>query len=87
MINQKENKIQCLDYGFVRLVDYMGDDLQIVRSARVSFDADWRSGEDEGKDEKLIRYLMRNRHTSPFESVVFTFEIKCPLFIARQWHR
>lgn len=82
-----EDKRDVLDYGFVRLVDYMGDDLSIVRAARVSYDADWRSGEDEGKDAKLIHYLLRNRHTSPFECVIFTFEIKCPIFVARQWHR
>jgi thymidylate synthase (FAD) len=78
--------ISVLDHGFVRLVDSMGDDLSIVRSARVSYDADWRAG-DENKDDKLISYLLRNTHTSPFESVVFTFEIKCPIFVARQWHR
>lgn len=76
-----------LDHGFVRLVDYMGNDLSIVRAARVSYDADWRTGDSQAGDEKLISYLMRNKHTSPFESVVFTFEIKCPIFIARQWHR
>lgn len=62
-------------------------DLEIVRNARVSYDADWRAGESESADAHLINYLMRNRHTSPFEAMVFTFEIKCPLFIARQWHR
>lgn len=76
-----------LDHGFVRLVDYMGSDISIVRAARVSYDADWRTGESEKSDEKLISYLVRNRHTSPFESVIFTFEIKCPIFIVRQWHR
>lgn len=80
-------KINVLNEGFVRLVEHVGSDLSIVRSARVSYDADWRTGEDAGKDEKLIRYLLKNHHTSPFESVVFTFEIKCPMFIARQWHR
>ena len=80
-------KINVLDHGFVRLVEHMGSDLSIVRNARVSYNAEWRTGEDAGKDEKLIRYLMRNRHTSPFEAVVFNFEIKCPMFIARQWHR
>ena len=79
--------ITVLDHGLVRLVDHMGDDLSIVRSARVSYDAEWRAGEDEGKDAKLIGYLMRNRHTSPFESVVFTFEVKAPIFVFRQWHR
>jgi thymidylate synthase (FAD) len=80
-------KIDVLNGGFVRLVDYMGSDLSIVRSARVSYDANWRDGEDEGKDAKLIAYLMKNRHTSPFESVQFTFEVKAPIFVFRQWHR
>lgn len=81
------NEIKVLDHGLVRLVDHMGNDLSIVRTARVSYDADWRTGDDAGKDEKLIRYLMRNRHTSPFEAVTFTFEVKAPLFVLRQWHR
>lgn len=76
-----------LDHGFVRLVDHMGDDLSVVRAARVSYDAAWRAGADEGSDYRLINYLMKNRHTSPFEAVQFQFEIKCPIFIARQWHR
>lgn len=76
--------INVLDHGFVRLVDSLGSDLSVVRAARVSYDAEPRG---DGSDDKLIRYLMRNGHTSPFESVVFTFEIKCPIFIARQWHR
>lgn len=80
-------KVDVLNGGFVRLVDSMGNDLSIVRSARVSYDADWREGEDEGKDAKLIAYLMKNKHTSPFESVQFTFEVKAPIFVFRQWHR
>lgn len=80
-------KIDVLDHGFVRLVDSMGSDLSIVRAARVSYDAEWRVGEDEGKDAKLISYLMKNRHTSPFESVSFTLEVKAPIFVFRQWHR
>lgn len=79
--------VQVLDHGLVRLVDHMGSDLSIVRSARVSYDADWRTGEDAGKDEKLIGYLLRNKHTSPFEAVTFTFEVKAPIFVFRQWHR
>lgn len=79
--------IKVLDHGHVRLVESMGSDLSIVRAARVSYNAEWRAGEDAGKDEKLIRYLMANKHTSPFESVAFTFDIKCPIFIARQWMR
>ncbi len=72
--------------GFVRLVDSMGDDLSVVRSARVSYNADWRE-EDDGKDAKLINYLWKNKHTSPFEAVSFTFEVKAPIFVFRQWHR
>jgi thymidylate synthase (FAD) len=80
-------KIDVLDHGFVRLVESMGSDLSIVRAARVSHDAAWRAGEDEGGDERLIRYLWRNRHTTPFEAVEFQFEIKAPIFVFRQWHR
>lgn len=76
-----------LDQGFVRLVDWMGDDLSVVRAARVSFDADWRVGDDVNQDERLIRYLMKHKHTSPFEAVTFTFEVKAPIFVLRQWHR
>lgn len=79
--------IEMLGYGHCRLVESMGSDLSIVRNARVSYDAEWRSGEDEGKDEQLINYLVKNNHTSPFEAMTFTFDIKCPLFVARQWHR
>jgi len=81
------NAKRVLDHGLVRLVDHMGSDLSIVRAARVSYDAEWRAGEDDGKDAKLIGYLMRNRHTSPFEAVTLTFEVKAPIFVFRQWHR
>jgi thymidylate synthase (FAD) len=81
------DRIDVLDHGFVRLVDSMGSDLSISRAARVSYDADWRAGEDEGSDAKLIRYLWKNYHTTPFEAVTFTFEIKAPIFVFRQWHR
>lgn len=79
--------INVLNHGLVRLVDHMGSDLSVIRSARVSYDAEFRTGEDAGKDEKLIDYLMKNRHTSPFESVQFTFEVKAPIFVFRQLHR
>lgn len=91
-----DQKINVLDHGYVRLVSYMQPavpvagwtaDLEVVRNARVSYDADWRTGEDEGKDAKLLDYLVKNSHTSPLESVVFTFEVKAPLFVLRQWHR
>lgn len=80
-------KVEVLDHGFVRLVDSMGSDLSIVRAARVSYDAAWRAGENEGSDNRLIGYLWRNHHTTPFESVTFTFEVKAPIFVLRQWHR
>lgn len=57
--------IKVLDHGLVRLVEHMGSDLSIVRNARVSYDAEWRAGEDDGKDAKLLNYLIKNKHTSP----------------------
>jgi thymidylate synthase (FAD) len=81
------SKIEVLDHGFVRLVDYMGSDLSIVRAARVSYDAAWRAGEDAGSDARLIHYLWKHRHTTPFEAVEFQFEVKAPIFVLRQWHR
>lgn len=81
------DRIDVLDHGFVRLVDSMGSDLSVVRAARVSYDAAWRAGDDQGGDKRLIGYLWRNAHTSPFEAVTFTFEVKAPIFVFRQWHR
>lgn len=83
----QNDAISVLDHGFVRLVDSMGSDLSIVRAARVSYDAAWRAGENEGSDHRLIHYLWRNRHTTPFEAVEFHFEVKAPIFVFRQWHR
>jgi thymidylate synthase (FAD) len=85
--HMQDNAIKLLDHGHIRLVESMGSDLSIVRNARVSYDAEWRTGEDAGKDAKLINYLVKNRHTSPFEAVTFTFDVKCPIFVIRQWHR
>lgn len=83
-----ENNVKkVLDHGHVRLVEHMGSDLSIVRNARVSYDAAWRTGADDGKDAKLLNYLIKNKHTSPFESCVFTFDVKAPIFVFRQWHR
>lgn len=82
-----DNKRKVLDHGFIRRIDHMGSDLSIVRNARVSYDAAWRAGEDEGSDIRLIRYLMKNKHNTPFESCTVTFEIKAPIFVIRQWHR
>lgn len=80
-------RINVLDHGYVGLVDHMGNDLSISRNARVSYDAEWRAGEDEGSDKRLIKYLYSNGHNTPFESVTFTFDVKAPIFVLRQWHR
>ena len=80
-------RIDVLDHGFVRLVDHMGNDLSIVRAARVSYDAAWRAGENDGSDHRLIQFLWKNHHTTPFEAVEFQFEVKAPIFVIRQWHR
>ena len=76
-----------LDHGFIRLVDYMGSDLSVVRAARTSYDAAWRAGDDEGSDRRLINYLWKNNHSTPFEAATVTFEVKAPIFVFRQWHR
>jgi thymidylate synthase (FAD) len=75
---------ECLDQGFVRLIDVMGDDAAIVQAARVSYGKGTKSVR---QDRELIRYLMRHRHTSPFEMVEFKFHVKLPIFVARQWIR
>ena len=73
-----------LDHGFVRLVDYLGGDESIVKAARVSYG---RGTKQVHEDRGLIRYLMRHRHTTPFEMVELTFHAKMPIFVARQWIR
>jgi thymidylate synthase (FAD) len=73
-----------LDHGFVRVVDYMGDDAAIVQAARVSYGAGTRSV---SSDRGLIRYLMRHRHTTPFEMCELKLHVKLPIFVARQWIR
>ena len=80
-------ELRVLDHGLVRLVDHMGDDLSIVRNARVSYDAEWRAGEDKHSDTGLINYLVRNGHNTPLEAVEATFEVRAPVFVFRQWHR
>lgn len=77
-------EIKCLDHGFIRLVDHMGNDQAIVQAARTSYGDGTKSV---NQDRGLIRYLMRHRHTSPFEMVSFKFHCKMPIFIARQWVR
>lgn len=80
--NSYEQKV--LDHGFVRLVDYMGDDNAIVQAARVSYGAGTKNV---SSDRQLIRYLMRHRHTTPFEMCEVKFHVKLPIFVARQWIR
>src|ERR671936_2426192 len=80
-----ENTIRVLDHGFVRLDDAMAGDLSVVNGARVSF-ARHKAEMDES-DEALIRFLMRDRHGSPFEHNAFRFHVRCPIFVAREWFR
>lgn len=76
--------IKILDHGFIRVIDYMGDDNSIVQAARVSYG---RGTKKTSQDQGLINYLMRHRHTTPFEMCDIKFHIKLPIFIARQWIR
>jgi thymidylate synthase (FAD) len=76
-------KINVLDEGYVRLVDTLGDDTSIVNAARVSYDKEIEFMED--RDEKLLIWLWKNEHTSPFRHAAMTFEVYAPLFVARQW--
>ena len=82
--NLPKGTILCLDKGFVRLVDSMGGDDAIVQAARVSYG---KGTSKVSQDRGLIRYLMRHRHTTPFEMVEFKFHAKMPIFVARQWVR
>ena len=79
-----DDAIKCLDKGFVRLVDSMGGDDAIVQAARVSYG---KGPSKVSQDRGLIRYLMRHRHTTPFEMVEFKYHCKMPIFVARQWVR
>ncbi|UTC66704.1 MULTISPECIES: FAD-dependent thymidylate synthase [unclassified Treponema] len=79
-----DKEFKVLDKGFIRLVDYMGTDARIVQAARVSYGEGTKTVRE---DAALIDYLLRNKHTSPFEQVVFTFHVKLPIFVARQWIR
>ena len=76
--------LPVLDHGFVRVVDYMGDDAAIVQAARVSYGRGTRAANE---DRGLIRYLMRHRHSTPFEMCEIKFHVKLPIFVARQWIR
>jgi thymidylate synthase (FAD) len=76
--------ISVLDHGFIRVIDYMGDDSSIVQSARVSYG---KGTKKVSTDEGLIRYLMRHWHSTPFEMCEIKYHVKLPIFIARQWIR
>ncbi|MDR2484511.1 MAG: FAD-dependent thymidylate synthase [Treponema sp.] len=79
-----DKEFPVLDKGFIRLVDYLGGDDRVVQAARVSYSLGTKNYRE---DAGLIDYLLRNRHTSPFEQVVLTFHVKLPIFVARQWVR
>jgi thymidylate synthase (FAD) len=79
-----QNKtIEVLDKGYVRLVDTLGDDLSVVNAARVSYDKEVDQFTE--RDTKLVEFLVREGHTSPFRHAALTFEVYAPLFVARQW--
>ena len=78
------NQIKVLDKGFIRVVDYMGNDSSIVQAARVSYG---KGTKKKSLDEGLIRYLLRHKHTTPFEMCEIKLHVKLPIFIARQWIR
>ena len=80
-----DDTIYVLDHGFVRLDDVMASDLSVVNGARVSFAR--RKEEMDDSDAGLIRFLMRDRHGTPFEHNAFRFHIRCPIFVAREWMR
>jgi thymidylate synthase (FAD) len=80
-----DSTIPVLDHGFVRLDGAMADDLSVVNGARVSFAR--RKEEMDEADEGLIRFLMRERHGTPFEHNAFRFHVRCPIFVAREWFR
>lgn len=79
--------IKVLDHGEIKLVAHMGGDTAIARSARVSHQQQDLAGVDPEKDAKLINFLYANGHNTPSESTVFTFYVKAPIFVFRQWHR
>ena len=84
MSEPRDEKIDVLDHGFVRLVDLMGGDHSVVASARVSYGS---GSKGEEKDRKLIGYMLSHEHLTPFEQAVFQFHVSCPIFVMRQWIR
>ncbi len=86
MTDSKFSQVNVLDHGFVKLLDVMGSDKDIVDAARIST---YQNGVEktELQDRRLINYLMKNEHTSPFEMAEFKFHVKLPIFVMRQWVR
>ncbi|NNN06586.1 MAG: FAD-dependent thymidylate synthase [Elusimicrobia bacterium] len=83
-MNEERKPVQVLDKGFVRLVDFMGGDQGVVDAARVSYGGVSKGAE---ADKKLIDYLLKHSHLTPFEHAVFKFHVAAPIFVARQWFR
>jgi thymidylate synthase (FAD) len=87
-MTESSNKIDVLDKGYVRLVDTLGDELSVVNAARVSYDKESKAREDGSltiADQRLIKFLWDEGHTSPFRHSAMTFEVYAPLMVARQW--
>ena len=84
MTDIRDIEIKCLDHGFVRVIDVMGDDDAVVQAAQVSYGKGTRKGSD---TRSLIRYLMRHHHSTPFEMCEIKLHVKLPVFVARQWIR
>ena len=78
------NKVSVLNNGYVELVEWMGGDDAVIRNARRCWKSESKGADS---DRKLLKHLLINAHKTPFEAMVFTFDVKCPLFVARQWHR
>lgn len=78
------NKKNVLNNGYVELVEWMGGDDAVIRNARRCWKSESKGDES---DNKLLRHLLKKGHKTPFEAMVFTFDVKCPLFVARQWFR
>lgn len=83
------DKIQVLDHGYIAWIEFWGSDQQIIESARMSTDKGflgWGTDENPG-DEKLLKYLYQNKHSTPFEFAGLTIEVQAPIFVFREWHR
>jgi thymidylate synthase (FAD) len=83
-MEQNHDQMNVLDKGFVRLVESMGGDVGVVEAARVSYG---KGSKGEEADKKLISYLLKHSHLTPFEHSLFKFHVSCPIFVARQWFR